>query len=182
MLFRGLIAGGLSRRLLVRWANTWQSRIFPAPHGLLILDMPKARGHLVSIFARSLFVGWVRMKSGSMVDPWLVHAPGDVTISLTGSVRSAARATRGPFAASATGQLACPRRTTDDKSRVVMHTRGTHVTASAGQPPRQTCPRLWLGHKTASMTSRYTHPRIASARAAVDKLKRPSKRLRRREA
>ncbi len=136
MLFRGLIAGGLSRRLLVRWANTWQSRIFPAPHGLLILDMPKARGHLVSIFARSRFVGWVRMKSGSMVEPRLVHAPGDVTISLTGAVQSAARATRGPFAASATGKLACPRRTTDDKSRVVTHTRGTHVTASAGQPPR----------------------------------------------
>ena len=41
LLFRGLIAGSLSRRLPVLWANLAQAAIFFLPHLLILLVVPE---------------------------------------------------------------------------------------------------------------------------------------------
>src|SRR5262249_57719153 len=51
LLFRGLIAGSLSRRLTVPWANLVQAIIFFMPHLLVLLVMPEMWGILPVIFA-----------------------------------------------------------------------------------------------------------------------------------
>lgn len=89
-LFRGLIAGSLSRRLSLFWANLWQALIFLAPHVIVILIMPEIWYVLIVVFAGSLFAGWVRIKSESIVGPWLIHAAANVTVGLSVAIRSAA--------------------------------------------------------------------------------------------
>ncbi len=81
-LFRGMIAGSLSRRLTIFWANLWQSVIFLLPHLLILFVMPELWWILFPIFAGSLLAGWVRIKSGSFVGPWIIHASVNITMCL----------------------------------------------------------------------------------------------------
>jgi membrane protease YdiL (CAAX protease family) len=88
LLFRGLIAGSLSRRFSVLWANLGQAIIFLIPHLLVLRIMPEMWGVLPIIFATALFVGWVRTKSGSIVGAWLIHASANVAICLDVAIRT----------------------------------------------------------------------------------------------
>lgn len=90
LLFRGLIAGSLSRRLPVLWANLLQALIFLLPHFLILLVMPEMWGLLPLVFVGALVFGWMRIKSGSIVGPWLMHASGNVTMALSIAIRTTA--------------------------------------------------------------------------------------------
>jgi len=79
--FRGLIAGSLSRRLSSRKANLVQAAIFLAPHLLLLFVMPEHWPLLILIFFGSMFAGWARIESGSILGPWLLH--GGVNFGVT---------------------------------------------------------------------------------------------------
>jgi membrane protease YdiL (CAAX protease family) len=89
LLFRGLIAGSLSRRVSFLWANLGQALIFLAPHLFVLRIMPEMWGILPIIFASSLFLGWVRIRSGSIIGPWLIHASANVAICLSIAIRTA---------------------------------------------------------------------------------------------
>lgn len=89
LLFRGMIAGSLSRRSSLRWANLVQALIFLAPHLLVLRIMPEMWTILPIIFASSLFLGWVRIMSGSIIGPWLIHASANVAICLSVAIRTA---------------------------------------------------------------------------------------------
>jgi len=89
LLFRGLIAGSLSRRLSVAWANILQASIFLLPHFLILLVMPQMWGILPLVFIGALTFGWIRIKSGSIIGPWLMHASGNVTMALNIAIRTA---------------------------------------------------------------------------------------------
>ncbi len=90
LLFRGLIAGSLSRRMPLIWANLSQATIFLLPHLLLLLAAPEMWVIMPLIFAGALFVGWVRIRSGSIVGPWLIHAAVNVTMGLSVALRTGA--------------------------------------------------------------------------------------------
>ena len=90
LLFRGLIAGSLGRRLPLLWANLLQSVIFLLPHLLILRAAPELAALLVPIFASALFSGWVRIRSGSILGPWLAHAAANVATCLSVAVRSVA--------------------------------------------------------------------------------------------
>ena len=90
-LFRGLIAGSLSRRLSLIWANLIQAAIFLLPHLLVLKVMPELWGILPIVFVTALFLGWVRIKSGSIVGPWVIHATANVTMCLLVAIRTAPR-------------------------------------------------------------------------------------------
>jgi membrane protease YdiL (CAAX protease family) len=90
LLFRGLIAGSLMRRLPILWANLGQALIFFIPHLLLLKVMPEMWPILPVIFAGSLFLGWVRIKSGSIIGSWLIHASANVSMCLNIAIRTAA--------------------------------------------------------------------------------------------
>lgn len=87
--FRGLIAGSLGRRLPLLWANILQALVFLAPHLLLLTVAPEAWGLLPVIFVAALILGWLRIRSGSILGPWIVHAAGNVTVALSVAARSA---------------------------------------------------------------------------------------------
>ena len=89
LLFRGLIAGSLSRRLPLLWANLGQALIFFIPHLLVLTVMPEMWGILPIIFVVALICGWVRIKSGSIFGPWLLHASGNVAMCLSVAIRTA---------------------------------------------------------------------------------------------
>lgn len=88
-LFRGLITGSLSRRLPFLWANLIQAVIFLAPHLLLLFIMPEFASFLVVVFAGALVTGWLRIKSGSIVGPWLIHGLANVVTALSVAWRTA---------------------------------------------------------------------------------------------
>jgi len=88
LLFRGLIAGSLGRRLPLVWANLLQAAIFLLPHLLILMVMPEMWPLLVLVFAGSLFFGWLRIRSGSILGPWLLHAAANVTVCLSVAARS----------------------------------------------------------------------------------------------
>ena len=90
LLFRGLIAGSLSRRLPLLWANLGQAVIFFVPHLFVLTVMPELWGILPVIFAGSLLWGWVRIKSGSIIGSWLMHASANVAICLSVAIRTTA--------------------------------------------------------------------------------------------
>ena len=90
LLFRGLIAGSLSRRLSILWANALQALIFLLPHFLVLLVMPEMWGLLPLVFSGALILGWLRIKSGSIIGPWLMHASGNVTMALNIAIRTTA--------------------------------------------------------------------------------------------
>lgn len=89
LLFRGLIAGSLARRTSTRRANGIQALIFLLPHVLVLTIMPEMWPLLPLVFAGALFVGWVRIRSGSILGPWLVHAALNVTTCLSIAARTA---------------------------------------------------------------------------------------------
>jgi membrane protease YdiL (CAAX protease family) len=89
LLFRGLIAGSLSRRLSLVWADMLQALIFLLPHFLVLRIMPEMWGILPVIFASALFMGWVRIKSGSIIGAWLIHASANIAICLSVAIRTA---------------------------------------------------------------------------------------------
>ena len=82
LLFRGLIAGSLSRRLSLWPANLIQAGIFLAPHLILLAVMPDAWPVLILIFVGALYVGWIRIASGSILGPALFHAIANMTMAL----------------------------------------------------------------------------------------------------
>jgi membrane protease YdiL (CAAX protease family) len=88
LLFRGLIAGSLARRLPVLGANVFQALIFLLPHLLVLLVAPAMWGLLPLVFAGALWFGWVRIKSGSILGPWVMHASGNVTMALGVAIRT----------------------------------------------------------------------------------------------
>lgn len=88
-LFRGLIAGSLSRRLSLAWANLWQAAVFLLPHLLILRVRPELWWMLPVIFTVSLLLGWLRIRSGSMFGPWLIHASVNVTTCLYVAVKTA---------------------------------------------------------------------------------------------
>ena len=82
LFFRGLIAGSLSRRLPLRWANVVQATIFLLPHLLVLVFAPELGWLLLLIFAVGLFLGWVRIRSGSILGPWLLHGVLNTVVCL----------------------------------------------------------------------------------------------------
>lgn len=88
-LFRGLIAGSLSRRLPLWAANLAQALIFLLPHLLVLKVMPEMWGLLPVVFLGALLNGWLRIKSGSIIGPWLIHAAANVATCLGVAVRTA---------------------------------------------------------------------------------------------
>ena len=88
LLFRGLIAGSLSRRLPFLWANILQAVIFLLPHCAILLIAPEVWGILPVVFLGALLFGWVRIKSGSILGPWLVHATANVATCLSVAIRT----------------------------------------------------------------------------------------------
>ena len=89
LLFRGLVAGGLSRRLPVPWANLGQALLFLIPHLFVLRVMPEMWGILPVIFVGSLVLGWVRIRSGSIIGPWLIHASVNVATCLSVAIPTA---------------------------------------------------------------------------------------------
>lgn len=90
LLFRGLLAGSLSRRLSLTWATLVQALIFLLPHLAILLVAPELWGMLPVVFLVMLLLGWVRIKSGSILGSWLMHASGNVTMALVVAARTVA--------------------------------------------------------------------------------------------
>lgn len=88
LVFRGLIAGSLARRLPVAWANLLQAFIFLVPHFLILLFAPELWWLLPLVFVGALLFGLIRIKSGSIIGPWLMHASGNVTMALSIAIRT----------------------------------------------------------------------------------------------
>ena len=88
LLFRGLIAGSLSRRLPILWANVSQAFIFFLPHLLILTVMPEMWPILPLVFLGALVFGWVRIKSGAILGSWLMHASGNVSMALMVAIRT----------------------------------------------------------------------------------------------
>lgn len=89
LLFRGLIAGSLGRRLPLVWANVLQALVFLLPHLLILVTRPELWGLLPIVFGTSLFLGWARFRSQSILGPWLAHAAANVATCLSVAVRTA---------------------------------------------------------------------------------------------
>lgn len=90
LLFRGLIGGSLARWLGPVWGNVAQAAVFLAPHLLLLFVIPDAWGMMPVIFVGALIAGWIRIASGSIVGPWLIHASVNVATCLLAAVAPAA--------------------------------------------------------------------------------------------
>ncbi|MCB1221609.1 MAG: CPBP family intramembrane metalloprotease [Planctomycetales bacterium] len=90
LFFRGLIAGSLSRRVKAPWANILQALIFLLPHLILLAIAPQAWPLLIVIFAGGLYAGWLRISSGSILAPWLLHATANSTMCLVIASRTVA--------------------------------------------------------------------------------------------
>ncbi|MGE3188254.1 MAG: lysostaphin resistance A-like protein [Vicinamibacterales bacterium] len=88
LLFRGLIAGSLSRRMPFLRANVAQALIFLLPHLLIHFAMPEAWPLLILVFAGALVMGWIRIRSGSILGSWLIHASANVTMGLLVAART----------------------------------------------------------------------------------------------
>ncbi|HEY8496422.1 MAG TPA: CPBP family intramembrane glutamic endopeptidase [Limnochordales bacterium] len=82
LLFRGLITGSLARRLPATWANLVQALVFSLPHLPIVFVSPGLWGLLVAVLAAALLLGWLRIRSGSILGPWLVHAAVNVAVAL----------------------------------------------------------------------------------------------------
>jgi membrane protease YdiL (CAAX protease family) len=87
-LFRGLIAGSLSRRMSVLKANLIQSVIFLAPHLLLLSIAPEQWRLLIIVFVGALYSGWLRIRSGSLLGPWLIHGSANLAVTLSVLIRT----------------------------------------------------------------------------------------------
>jgi membrane protease YdiL (CAAX protease family) len=87
--FRGLIAGSLSRRLPLPGANIGQALIFLFPHLFVLRIMPEMWVLLPLTFMGALFAGWVRLRSGSIIGPCLIHSTLNVVLCLIVAGRTA---------------------------------------------------------------------------------------------
>ena len=72
------------------WANVLQALVFLLPHLLILVVAPEVWGLLPLVFVGALLFGWVRIKSGSIIGPWLMHASGNVTMALSVAIRTTA--------------------------------------------------------------------------------------------
>ena len=88
LLFRGLIAGSLARQLPLRWANLTQAFIFFLPHLFILQFAPGMWPILPLVFLGALTFGWIRIRSGSILGSWLMHASGNVTMALMVAIRT----------------------------------------------------------------------------------------------
>lgn len=88
VLFRGLIAGSLGRRMPLAWANLSQAAIFLLPHLLILRLIPGMWGILPVIFLLGLIAGWLRIQSGSIVGGWIIHSVINVTMCLSVALRT----------------------------------------------------------------------------------------------
>jgi membrane protease YdiL (CAAX protease family) len=89
LLFRGLIAGSLARRLSLTWANLVQALIFLLPHLAILRVMPELRNILPLVFLGGLLTGWLRFRSGSVLGPTLIHGALNTAICLEVAIRTA---------------------------------------------------------------------------------------------
>ena len=90
LLFRGLIAGALGRKLSFWPANIIQALIFLLPHLVIIVFEPSLWWLAVGAgLGGGLLGGWLRLKSGSVLAPWMVHAAANITTCLTVAATSA---------------------------------------------------------------------------------------------
>ena len=75
LIFRGLIAGALFRRMSYWKANGLQAVIFMLPHLLLLFIAPRLWPLALCLpLALGLVAGWLRQRSGSIGPSVLVHA------------------------------------------------------------------------------------------------------------
>lgn len=88
VLFRGLIAGSLGRRMPLAWANLSQAAIFLLPHLLILRLNPGVWGILPVIFLLGLIAGWLRIRSGSILAGWIIHSIINVTMCLSVALRT----------------------------------------------------------------------------------------------
>lgn len=83
LLFRGLIAGSLFRRLSVWKANVAQAVFFTLPHLLILLMAPELWPLAIVLpFALGLLAGWLRHTSQSIAPAVIVHAVGNMAGAL----------------------------------------------------------------------------------------------------
>jgi len=57
------------------------------PHLLIVFVMPEMWAILVIVPAGALFAGWVRIESGSILDPWVLHSAVNTTVALSVAIR-----------------------------------------------------------------------------------------------
>jgi membrane protease YdiL (CAAX protease family) len=86
VLFRGLLAGWLMRRLGFAAGNLLQALVFLAPHLLLLLVSTAFWPLLPVQFAAGWLLGLLRYKSGSIGPPALAHVAANVLAPLLLSV------------------------------------------------------------------------------------------------
>jgi membrane protease YdiL (CAAX protease family) len=83
LLFRGLIAGCLGRRMKLWPANVIQAAIFTLPHLLILTaDLGLWPVAVFFPFVAGLANGWLRLASGSIVPGWLTHGIGNVVSAI----------------------------------------------------------------------------------------------------
>ena len=83
ILFRGLLAGWLQRRLGFAVGNWVQALIFLAPH-LLLLTVSKAIWPVFIVqLAAGWLQGWLRYRADSILPGWLVHTASNVSSALS---------------------------------------------------------------------------------------------------
>ena len=88
LVFRGLIGGSLGRRLPLPWANLGQALVFSLLHLPALLVAPELWPMMAAVAAVALFMGWLRLRSGSILGPWMVHAAANVTTALIAAAQS----------------------------------------------------------------------------------------------
>jgi membrane protease YdiL (CAAX protease family) len=66
-----------------------QGVIFLLPHLALLSIMPELRGLLLVVFAGGIVAGWLRLRSHSILAPWLVHGAVNTAICLSVAARTA---------------------------------------------------------------------------------------------
>ncbi len=83
LFFRGLIGGWLGRRTKLWIANVIQAAIFTLPHLLLLTIEPRLWPIAFALpFVSGLMLGWLRLKSGSILPSWIVHGFGNTFSAL----------------------------------------------------------------------------------------------------
>lgn len=77
LLFRGLIAGVLIKRLGLWRGNVIQATLFGLVHLVVLFTAPQYAVFAVSFaFAAGLFLGWLRGRTDSILPSWVTHAIG----------------------------------------------------------------------------------------------------------
>lgn len=82
ILFRGLIAGVLMRRLGVAAGNTAQAAVFLLPHLILLAVDPSLWPILPVQFVAGWLLGWLRHRAGSVLPGAAIHAAANLLAGL----------------------------------------------------------------------------------------------------